>query len=192
MDHIKNLVLLIFLLTASSLPLLAEQEDVASINDAGRAYSGNTMVNQAVGTGNQQINARAVSAGDLAVTRLEQEQGVSAVPAHLNASAGISGAAFSQGSGVLGVNQSAGVGSQQINAFRLSVGALPESLDDNSLAQSAAPLSQVSGVGAPIAGERRAEMDDRSFAGSRGVVQLNQSAGVGNRMINHLGIRITP
>lgn len=192
MTHFKHFALLILLILAGHSPLFAQQEDVAVINNAGQAYSGNTMLNQAAGNHQQQINARAISAGDQAVLQLQQEQDANLVPEHLNARAEISGASFSQGSGVLGVNQSSGMGNQQINAFRLSVGAFPESLDDSSLAQSAAPLSHVSGVEAPIAGERRVEMDGQSFAGSRGVVQLNQSAGVGNRMINHLGIRVTP
>lgn len=192
MNHFKHVALVMLLLSVGSSPLFAQQQDVAVINNAGQAYSGNAMVNQAAGDHQQQINARAISAGESAVIQLQQEQGANLVPEHLNARSEISGAAFSQGSGVLGVNQSSGVGNQQINAFRLSVGAFPESLDDSSLAQSAAPLSRVSGVEAPIAGERRVEMDGQSFAGSRGVVQLNQSAGVGNRMINQLGIRITP
>lgn len=192
MKLIKQWLLLACLLSAASSVLYAQQEDAASIDNAGRAYSGNVMVNQAAGDHQQQINARAISAGDTAVIRLRQEQDANLVPTHLDATAEISGAAFSQGGGVLGVNQSSGMGNQQINAFYLSVGALPQSLDDSSLAQSAAPLSQVSGAEAQIAGVRRVEIDDRSFAGSQGVVQLNQSAGVGNRMANHLGIRITP
>lgn len=192
MNNFKHVARLAGLLLLGSSPLFAQQEDVALINDAGRAYSGNAMVNQAAGNQHQQINARAISAGELAVIRLQQGQDTQLAPPQLNARAEISGAAFSQGSGVLGVNQSSGIGNQQINAFHLSVGALPESLDDSSLAQNAAPLLQVSGVEAPIAGGRQVEIDDRSFAGSRGVVQLNQSAGVGNRMTNLLGIRITP
>lgn len=67
---------------------------------------------------------------------------------------------------------------------------MPESLDDSGLAMSAAPSSLNSGAVAPQSGQRQVSIDDQAFADSRGVVQLNQSAGVGNRMVNNLGIRI--
>ncbi len=39
-------------------------------------------------------------------------------------------------------------------------------------------------------GSRQVVTSDQAFTGSRGVVQVNQSAGVGNRMANTLGITI--
>src|SRR5690606_6725606 len=104
--------------------------------------------------------------------------------------AGIHGNAFSGGSGVLGVNQGAGAANQQINSFRVGAGVRPESLDDSGLAQATAGSSYPSAAGPHGAGERQVEIDDQAFADSRGVVQLNQAAGVGNRMVNNLGIRI--
>lgn len=104
------------------------------------------------------------------------------------ASASISGAAL-RGSGILGVNQGAGLGNQQINAFRLSVSNGPESLDDSVLAQSVA-LTKVSGSATPVPGGRSVSTDDRAFAGSSGVVQVNQSAGVGNQSMNTLSVRV--
>lgn len=104
------------------------------------------------------------------------------------ASASISGAAL-RGSGILGVNQGAGLGNQQINAFRLSLSNGPESLDDSVLAQSVA-LTKVSGSATPVPGGRSVSTDDRAFAGSSGVVQVNQSAGVGNQSMNTLSVRV--
>lgn len=162
----------------------------ANIDGSGQGFQGNLMINQSAGDQQQQANARAISMGDHASTRIAVRQtNDRSAPGSIDAHARISGAAFSQGNGVLGVNQSAGITNQQINAFRLELNALPESLEDSALAQSAAPATN-SGVGVPQGGERVVEMDDQAFAGSRGVVQLNQSAGVGNRSANNLSIRV--
>ncbi|ALU50592.1 hypothetical protein [Pseudomonas aeruginosa] len=91
--------------------------------------------------------------------------------------------------GNFALNQGAGLGNQQINAFRLSVSNGPESLDDSVLAQSVA-LTKVSGSATPVPGGRSVSTDDRAFAGSSGVVQVNQSAGVGNQSMNTLSVRV--
>jgi hypothetical protein len=64
-------------------------------------------------------------------------------------------------------------------------------LDDSVLAQQSVMPSVISGAVGPQSGERIASVDDRAFSSSRGVVQLNQSAGIGNRSINNLGIRVS-
>lgn len=163
----------------------------ATIDSSAAGYQGVVMINQASGELQQQVNARAVSAGAMPTLNVEQHRdGLTAADAGVDLGASIHGASFSGGSGVLGINQGAGAGNQQINGFRLGAAARPESLDDQVLAQSAAGASFSSAVEPPGAGERLVEIDDRAFSGSRGVVQLNQGAGVGNRMVNNLGIRI--
>lgn len=182
------------LLLLGSAAALGELAVSADIDASGQGYSGVVMVNQAAGTGQQQANARALAAGDHAGAQINVEQAqdlLSPDQRALNASAHIGGASFSQGAGVLGVNQGAGIGNQQINAFRIQLGAVPESLDDSGLAQSAALSSINSGAVVPQSGQRLISIDDQAFADSRGVVQLNQSAGAGNRMVNSLGIRVT-
>lgn len=161
----------------------------ASIGDVGQGYGGNLMINQAAGDQQQQANARAIGAGLHSQTAISVQQRNSTAASHaVDARASI-GNAFGQGSGVVGVNQGAGIANQQINAFRLELNAPPESLDDSALAQNAAPATS-SGMGVPQSGERTVELDDGAFAGSRGVVQLNQSAGIGNRSANNLSIRV--
>ncbi|MCO3391803.1 hypothetical protein FA189_20665 [Pseudomonas aeruginosa] len=91
--------------------------------------------------------------------------------------------------GNFALNQAAGDAQQQINAFRLSLSNGPESLDDSVLAQSVA-LTKVSGSATPVPGGRSVSTDDRAFAGSSGVVQVNQSAGVGNQSMNTLSVRV--
>jgi len=163
----------------------------ATIDSSGAGYNGTLMINQAAGELQQQANARAIAPGSMPSVTVQQHlQGLSPDATSADLQAHIRGSAFSDGSGVLGVNQAAGVANQQINGFRLGAGVHPESLDDSSLAQSAAPVSFSSAAGSHGAGERLVEIDDQAFSDSRGVVQLNQGAGVGNRMVNNLGIRI--
>ncbi|MFA5678824.1 MAG: adhesin [Pseudomonas sp.] len=186
--HLHHLIAICCLLSS----VLAEaQNSTATIDASGAEYSGTLMLNQAAGELQQQVNARAIAPNGTPTITVEQQ--LDAIPDGHGAAdfrAGIHGNAFSGGQGVLGVNQGAGVANQQINSFRLGVGSRPESLDDTGLAQSVARSSYQSAGEPREAGERRVDIDDQAFTDSRGVVQLNQAAGVGNRMVNNLGIRI--
>lgn len=168
------------------------EDNAALISSSGQGYSGALSVNQAAGHLQQQINGRTLAIGSASGgERYRQSLDASAPLTGMDASASIRGNAFANGSGVLGVNQSAGVGTQQINAFQVQLGARVESLDDSLLAQQSVVLAHNSGTTDAPAGNRLVDIDDRAFAGSRGVVQLNQSAGAGNRMVNALGIKVT-
>lgn len=177
----------------SSAAALGDAAFHADIQSSGQGYNGVVMLNQSAGIDQQQANAGVLSAGSQSqgqISITQTRDTIADQPLGIDASARISGDAFSQGNGVLGINQSAGIGNQHINAFRIEIGSMPESLDDSGLAQNAAPSSINSGVVAPQSGQRLVSIDDQAFAESRGVVQLTQSAGVGNRMVNNLGIRI--
>lgn len=187
----------ISLLIAMVIPVatLAEQAQVtnhSTIDNSGRTYQGVLSVNQAAGSQQQQINGRALAIGTNAnaTTDFRQYQELSGIDTSMNAQATITGSTFSNGSGVLGVNQSAGAGTQQINSFRTSIGSGAQSLDDSVLAQQNVVLSTNSGAAEASPGERVVAIDRQAFAGSSGVVQLNQSAGVGNRMANSVSIRV--
>lgn len=179
------------LLVATVLPFcLPVMADNAVIDSSGTGYQGNLMLNQAVGETHQQANARAIAPGSSPQMKIHQERNGLPDPRDTSAiRSSIRGNAFSGGNGVLGINQSAGAANQQINGFRVGAGVHPESLDDSSLAQTAA-LSSPNSAEPRLTGDRRVEIDDQAFSESRGVVQLNQAAGVGNRMVNNLGIRI--
>lgn len=185
------------LLIALTVPALAlaDQAQVnnhASIDNSGMTYQGVLSVNQAAGSQQQQINGRALALGAdaNATTKFRQYQELGGIDTPMNARADIAGSAFSNGSGVLGVNQSAGAGTQQINSFRVSISSAAQSVDDSILAQQNVVLSQNSGAAEASPGERVVAIDRQAFAGSSGVVQLNQSAGVGNRMANSVSIRV--
>ena len=163
----------------------------ADINSSGSRYQGNLSVNQAAGDQQQQANARAfaVGPGASATTLIRQRLNTPAAPA-MDARSSIQGNAFSNGSGALGVNQSAGANTQQANALRISLSAQPQSIDDSVLMQQNVTLFNNSDPADTPSGHRQVTTSDQAFTGGRGVIQLNQSAGGGNRMANTLSIRV--
>lgn len=172
------------------------QSPVPAINDAnidssGAQYQGNFSVNQAAGDGQQQANARALATGhEATATTLIRQRQLSIVDPNMGASASIQGNAFSHGSGALGVNQSAGAATQQANALRISISTQPQSIDDSVLLQQNVALINSSDPSDTSPGYRHVTTGDQAFTGSRGVIQLNQSAGVGNQTANTLSVRV--
>lgn len=182
------------LLVTSALACMCAQADSLSarIDSSARGYQGNLGVNQAAGMLQQQVNGRVISAGGAGATTTTIKQVIEQLPdsaAAIHTNVSIDGDSFSQGSGVVGVNQAAGAGNQQINVLRVTLLAAPENLDDSVLAQSVTRADDALSA-IPAGGERRVEMSHQAFSGSRGVVQLNQSSGIGNRTANHLSIGV--
>jgi hypothetical protein len=166
--------------------------DQAVINSSGQNYQGNFSVNQAAGDQQQQVNGRSIAIGTNAQATGQYRQNIDtrADPAR-DARSAIEGTAFSNGSGILGVNQSSGANNQQINAVRLGISASPQSIDDSVLSQQNVALLQGSDPAGHTPGNRQVATSDQAFTGSRGVVQLNQSAGVGNQSVNALSVRVS-
>ena len=163
----------------------------STLSNSGANYKGNMMMNQAAGDQQQQVNSRAIAIGTEASASGNLRQSIT-TPADrsMNATSAITGNAFSNGNGALGVNQSAGANNQMINAMRISVSAVPQSIDDSVLSQQNVALLPDSGATGTSQGSRQDVTSDQAFTGSRGVIQVNQSAGVGNRMANTLSIRV--
>ena len=184
---------LLFLALGCATSAFAAQpvNDNASINTSGQGYKGNLTVNQAAGDQQQQNNSRAIAIGHSATATTQVRQRID-TPARsaVNAHASIGGNSFSNGNGMIGINQSAGANTQQVNAVRVSISANPQSIDDSVLEQQNVALATGSGSTDHTPGSRQVTTSDRAFTGSRGVIQLNQSAGVGNRMANTLSVRV--
>lgn len=163
----------------------------ANLQDSGSHYSGNFNLNQAAGDQTQQTNTRAIAIGTdvQATTRVRQRLDTPANPS-MNATVRIGGHSFTNGNGVLGVNQSAGANNQMANVMRVGISAHPQSIDDSALSQQNVALLPNSGATDAPTGSRQVVTSDQAFTGSRGVIQVNQSAGVGNRMANTLSIRV--
>ncbi|PQP03985.1 adhesin [Pseudomonas frederiksbergensis] len=192
----RSLILLALIVSASVSPGAMADSSVpvlntANILDSGARYNGNFNVNQASGDQQQQANTRAIAIGTdaSATTRVIQKLDTPANPS-MNATATIGGTSFSHGNGALGVNQGAGANNQMANAMRISISAAPQSVDDSALSQQNVALLPSSGATDASKGSRQVVTSDQAFTGSRGVIQVNQSAGVGNRMANTLSIRV--
>ncbi|AZF15718.1 adhesin [Pseudomonas sp. R3-18-08] len=180
----KRLVLMVALLGSAS----TMADNTAVIQSSGTQYEGVLSINQAAGNQQQMSNSRAIVLGGQA-TNLNIQKLDGNVDPSLNAKAAILGSSFTNGNGVLGINQSAGANNQSINAVRISLNPGPQSIDDSVLLQQNTTQLTDSGL-TPTTGSRQVVTSDQAFTGSRGVIQVNQSAGVGNRVANTLGITI--
>lgn len=164
--------------------------------------SGNVAVNAAAGSGNFQTNQRQINVGAGTASAPSVAISVS-VPKQrgsmaMAADAEISGQAFAQGSGVLGVNQVSGAGNAQQNlvsvggnAHRVQHGI--RTAEPGVPVRSTNPSDQESGraVGS-IPNHYRAVIRDAAFGGFGGVLQINQVSGGGNVTANHFSISSTP
>ncbi|MBK3444314.1 MULTISPECIES: hypothetical protein [Pseudomonas] len=181
----KRALLIVALLGSAT----ATADNTAVINNSGQQYDGVLSINQAAGNQQQMSNSRAIALGGQA-TNVDIQRVDGKVDPSLNAKAAIQGNSFSSGNGVLGINQAAGANNQSINAVRISLNSGPQSIDDSVLLQqNTTTLATDSGL-TPTTGSRQVVTSDQAFTGSRGVTQVTQSAGVGNRVANTLGITI--
>ena len=186
----QTLFILAAFCSASTLAQSPVMND-ASIDSSGGQYQGNFSLNQAAGDLQQQVNARAFANGPQASANTQIQQRLqSVIDPNMDARASIQGNAFSHGSGALGVNQSAGASTQQANALRISISTQPQSIDDSVLLQQNVALINSSDPSDTSPGYRHVTTGDQAFTGSRGVIQLNQSAGVGNQTANTLSVRV--
>ena len=186
MNH--SWMLLAVLVSASA---MAGGDNHATIDNSGKQYDGVMSVNQAAGDQHQQSNSIAIAVGRNAQATISVTQKISGAPADrsLNAKTSIQGSSFTNGNGIVTVNQSAGAQNQMINAVRISLNAGPQSIDDSVMSQQNVVLATDSGL-TSTTGSRQVVTSDQAFTGSRGVVQVNQSAGVGNRVANTLNLRL--
>lgn len=187
-------LLCLLALGAAATAQAAPPADRAHIGDAAaRDAQGRIALNQAAGRGNAQANVAAISLSSTAgLIRLDVGQRVNAGDASRDASARLDAQALSNTRGLLSINQVAGSGNAQANAFGLghadlASGALAlaqhvEGLGDAALAAVAgnAPVDTAAAP-APL---REAVIAGDALRGSQGVVQLNQTAGTGNRAAN--------
>src|SRR5690606_8864752 len=118
-------MLLSFFLSLSAFALEPVVVSHSLVEDAAMDTQGLVSVNVGAGNLHQQLNARAIAIGTelaAATLRLQQHQMLNQLGLSQDAQADLLGDAFANGVGVIGVNQAAGTGNQQINAFRFSLG----------------------------------------------------------------------
>ncbi|MEB0136953.1 hypothetical protein QN362_16580 [Actimicrobium sp. CCC2.4] len=157
--------------------------------------TGHVGFNSSAGQGNAQSNATALGFGGSGVISgadlVSDHQGAVAVNGvRGNEDVVIRGDAFRAARGVISVNQSSGSGNAQTNMVLLGISGISEIAIDQLVQVSAVAPADSAGPEARPA-VRRAEIADSAFAGSRGIVQVNQSAGLGNRTANVFALNVS-
>ena len=192
---------LLWLLAAlGTLPVAAQTlvaHDQARIgHGAAAGLDGRAAINQASGIGNVQANLAAIALAEGGQGRfdLQARQHAQGGDRQRSASARIDGHAFADASGVLSLNQAAGSGNAQLNLFAIGHGdamaaaGLIAGLDDTALAAVAGDNRTEGAGSAPLV--RTATIGPDAFRGSQGVVQVNQTAGVGNASVNAIVLQL--
>ena len=85
--------------------------------------------------------------------------------------------AFSDIKGIFSINQASGSGSAEANLVSISIG---EKINTSALSQNVAKIKDKS----LYSGEFSDIISNLAFSGARGLVQVNQSAGIGNGIAN--------
>jgi hypothetical protein len=158
-------------------------------NGAGAGVTGAFTVNETAGLNNAQANQVTLSTGSLAGNDNASVQSASVAAQVTSARATIDANAFSNTSGAVLVNQSAGAGNLQRNSTQIGTAALGvETVSDGELSATAArngSLGQSSG----IQNVREANISNDAFRNVNGIVQINQTAGAGNATANSFVLR---
>jgi hypothetical protein len=166
------------------------------ISDAALAgSSGSIAVNNSAGFGNAQANMAAisVSVGDeLAAAHLNShQQAANDLPGGGNQRSEIGSNAFRNASGIIAVNQSSGNGNTQANLVAIAVGSMSEvSVDQLGRVNASQDTSANSSENTEDSGSQISRIADSAFSGARGIVQVNQLAGSGNRSANVFALSI--
>src|SRR5207253_10797158 len=135
------------------------------IENSGSQYQGNFSVNQAAGDQQQQANARAIAIDtDASATTQIRQRLRTHVDPGIDAQSTIKGNSFSNGNGVLEVNQSSGASNQQANALRISISATPQSIDDSVLMQQNVAVLNNSDTTDLTSGHRQVATSDQAFS----------------------------
>lgn len=166
--------------------------DRARIADAASGVQGRTAVNQAAGVGNVQANLAAIALAPHAPVALNLRQHTDAAVPGRDASVSIDAGAFAGSRGLLSVNQAAGSGNAQANLFAIGdvrrIAGHIAGVSDAVLAAVAGNPGTEGAAAPPVL--REATLGGDSFVGSQGVVQVNQTAGVGNASVNAIVLQL--
>ena len=189
-------------LAGATQPLTAT-EDFGYLNDAiitNNALSnvkGIVGINQAAGDFNLQANVRAISEGagsGQATTGISQVSSLAGATSADASTTSIRENAFQNMVGLLSINQASGAGNLESNAITISHERLPAELTDDLLAQTSLDVAAASERrnGGKSDGIRTVHVDKTAFRGVKGVLQLNQAAGMHNVTQNRVFMQTTP
>lgn len=163
-------------------------------NHALSGAHGVIAVNLTAGDANKQANATAVvfdfrSAG-LAAARVGLFQHADRDRATTPAVAVVRIAhhSFAYSKGLISINQASGQSNAQANTVAIALAKHGQVVAESLLSQAAAPSAETV-AGKSKKGLRRITVDETAFRGARGLVQLNQAAGLGNITANSFALR---
>ncbi|MGF6857270.1 hypothetical protein [Paraburkholderia sp. CI3] len=156
---------------------------------AGMGATGALMVNETAGLDNAQANQITVTNGAAVGNANASVQSASVAANVPRAQASIEANAFSNTSGAVLVNQSAGAGNLQRNSTQIGTAALGvETVSDGELSATA-PKNGSPGQSNAIHGVREASISSDALRNANGIVQINQAAGAGNATANSFVLR---
>jgi hypothetical protein len=174
-----------------TLPSATAQVSAQAVIANGAATNANGVlaVNQTSGLANVQANQAVVSSGAGSATNATSLQGAITNAKTASAKSSIEGNAFSNTSGFIAVNQSAGVGNLQRNSVVVGSGSLEgETVTDGVLSATSAKNGGLGGSGGGH-GVREASISVDAFKNVTGIVQINQTAGSANVTANSFVLR---
>jgi hypothetical protein len=162
--------------------------------DVGAQVDGRTALNIVAGVGNAQANVASIAVG-AGESHSSASQSVAARVDPRDAVADIGGNVLASGRGLTSINQVAGAANAQANLVAIGVSAgveLVQSIDVALLADVAAgePLPADALDSTQPASTREARIGGAAFQGPQGVLQINQTAGVGNASANAIVLQI--
>ncbi|MFC0693051.1 hypothetical protein [Paraburkholderia humisilvae] len=151
--------------------------------------TGAITVNEAAGLNNAQANQLTISTGGSVANDNASAQSATASAKVTSASTSIAGNAFSNSSGAVLVNQSAGAGNLQRNSVQLGTAAIGVETVSDSVLSAAVPKN--GGLARPngVHDAREATISNEAFKNVNGIVQINQTAGAGNATANSFVLR---
>ncbi|MFP3568912.1 hypothetical protein [Paraburkholderia sp. SIMBA_030] len=172
---------------AQSVPRIGADSTIG--NGAADGVTGALTVNETAGVNNAQLNQITISTGNAVANDNASVQSASVAARVTNARASIEANAFSNSSGAVLVNQSAGAGNLQRNSTQLGTAALGvETVSDGELSATA-PKNGGPGQSIGVHSVREATISSDAFKNVNGIVQINQTAGAGNATANSFVLR---
>jgi len=185
-------LLMLLLMQCAAMPTFAQERSLSRSAIDGDVLAnarGRLAINVSAGFANAQSNSAALAASSgsakAAVTANVRVDAVSET--QVDSSAIIAGSAFAGAAGMLSVNQASGGANAQANVIAIGLGADADVIAESVLSSTASGVAPASAARASV---REAAISDSAFRGARGLVQVNQSAGSGNRTANHFALQV--
>jgi len=157
--------------------------------NAATGVTGSVAVNETAGLDNVQANQMTLATGGAPGNVNTNTQSAHGAAVVTTARAGIGANAFSNASGAVMLNQSAGAGNIQSNSAQIGTAAIGVEAVTDAVLSAAAATNGGHGHSSEARGIREASIGSAAFANATGLVQVNQAAGAGNVTANSFVLR---